>query len=47
MKIELVIFDMAGTTVRDDDSVNVGLREALRAAGIEVSRDEVNRVIGS
>ena len=32
MKIELVVFDMAGTTVRDDDAVNPCLREALARA---------------
>lgn len=45
MNIELVVFDMAGTTVRDDDAVNVCLREAL-ARQIAVSRDEVNSVMG-
>ena len=37
---------MAGTTVRDDDSVNTCLREALAAGQVEVSRDEVNTVMG-
>lgn len=46
MKIELVVLDMAGTTVRDDDAVNVCLREAMHAAGESVSRDEVNEVMG-
>lgn len=45
MSIELVIFDMAGTTVRDDDAVNTCLRAAL-ALHAEVSRDEVNSVMG-
>ena len=45
MSIELVIFDMAGTTVRDDDAVNICLREAL-AAQVSVTRDEVNSVMG-
>jgi len=45
-KIELVIFDMAGTTVRDDDTVNICLREALAAGKVEVTRDEVNAVMG-
>jgi phosphonatase-like hydrolase len=45
MSIELVIFDMAGTTVRDDDAVNVCLREAL-APRISVSRDEANSLMG-
>ena len=30
---ELVVFDMAGTTVHDEDSVNRCLRDALAAAG--------------
>ena len=46
MKIDLVVFDMAGTTVRDDDAVNVCLRDALAAAGEVVSRDDVNGVMG-
>jgi phosphonatase-like hydrolase len=46
MKIKLVVFDMAGTTVRDDDAVNVCLRDALAAAAVPVSRDEVNVVMG-
>ncbi|HZR18148.1 MAG TPA: HAD hydrolase-like protein [Verrucomicrobiae bacterium] len=45
MSIELVIFDMAGTTVRDDDAVNICLREAL-ATKTAVTRDEVNKVMG-
>ena len=45
MSIELVIFDMAGTTVRDDDAVNICLREAL-AKHSPVTRDEVNSVMG-
>jgi phosphonatase-like hydrolase len=46
MKIELVVFDMAGTTVRDDDAVNQCLREALAAGGLACSRDEINAVMG-
>lgn len=45
MSIELVIFDMAGTTVRDDDAVNICLRDAL-ASHIAVSRDEANSLMG-
>jgi phosphonatase-like hydrolase len=46
MKIELVVFDMAGTTIRDDDAVNICLREAISEAGESVTRDEVNEVMG-
>ena len=44
--IQLVVFDMAGTTVRDDDAVNLCLREALAAAGVTSTRDAVNAVMG-
>lgn len=44
--IELVIFDMTATTVRDDDAVNRCLRDALGAVGVEVTRDQVNAVMG-
>lgn len=44
--VKLVVFDMAGTTVADGDAVNRCLREALGAAGLEVSRDEVNAYMG-
>jgi len=46
MNIDLVVFDMAGTTVRDDDVVNSCLRDALAAAQVVVSREEVNSVMG-
>jgi phosphonatase-like hydrolase len=44
--IQLVVFDMAGTTVRDDDSVNRCLRGALEAAGLPVGAAAVNAVMG-
>jgi len=44
--MRLVVLDMAGTTVRDDDAVNLCLREALAAQRVEVTRDEVNAVMG-
>lgn len=46
MEIELVIFDMAGTTVQDGDAVHRSLCEALANAGRLVSRDEANEVMG-
>jgi phosphonatase-like hydrolase len=46
MKIELVVFDMAGTTVNDDDSVNRCLRWSLAAAGLSVTAAQVNAVMG-
>lgn len=44
--IQLVVFDIAGTTVRDDDAVNRCLAAALAAVGVEVTRDAVNTVMG-
>src|SRR5262249_43819466 len=46
MKIELVVLDMAGTTVRDDDAVHRALQATLLGEGVEVTRDEVNAVMG-
>lgn len=46
MDVELVVFDMAGTTVNDDDGVNRCLRAALEGVGLTVTRDAVNQVMG-
>jgi phosphonatase-like hydrolase len=46
MGIELVVFDMAGTTVNDEDSVNGCLRAALQIVGLAVTAVEVNAVMG-
>lgn len=46
MDIDLVVFDMAGTTINDDDGVNRCVRAALDQVGLEVSRESVNRVMG-
>src|SRR5262245_42979299 len=46
MSIELVVFDMAGTTVHDGDSVHRALQATLAGEGVEVSRDDVNAVMG-
>jgi phosphonatase-like hydrolase len=46
MPIELVVFDMAGTTVYDGDTVHNALLAALAGAGIVATRDEVNAVMG-
>lgn len=45
-RVRLVVFDMAGTTVRDDDAVNRCLRAALAGAGVMVTADAVNAVMG-
>jgi phosphonatase-like hydrolase len=44
--IELVVFDMAGTTVYDGDAVNAAFRATLAAWGIEADPAVVNTVMG-
>jgi phosphonatase-like hydrolase len=44
--LRLVVFDLAGTTIEDDDAVNRAFRIALRSASIEADRDIVNAVMG-
>lgn len=44
--IQLVIFDLAGTTVHDTNTVGQCLQHALESAGLAVSVDEVNAVMG-
>jgi phosphonatase-like hydrolase len=44
--IELVVFDLAGTTVYDGDAVNASFRAALAAAGLEADPARVNAVMG-
>ena len=46
MEIDLIVFDMAGTTVRDDDAVNLSLQAALGDASVTASRDDINAVMG-
>jgi phosphoglycolate phosphatase-like HAD superfamily hydrolase len=46
MEIELVVFDIAGTTVNDNESVNGCVRAALEAFGLSVTAAEVNGVMG-
>lgn len=46
LRTDLVVLDMAGTTVQDDDAVNRCLCAALAETGVGVTRDEVNEVMG-
>jgi phosphonatase-like hydrolase len=46
MNIDLVVFDMAGTTINDDDGVNRCVRAALAQVGVAPTRDAVNLVMG-
>ncbi len=44
--IELVVFDLAGTTVHDGDAVNASFRATLAAWGLEADPAVVNSVMG-
>ena len=46
MNIQLVVLDMAGTTVYDGDAVHRCLADALAAAGARVTREAINEVMG-
>ncbi len=44
--MELVVFDLAGTTVHDGDAVNASFRAALSAVGVSSDPAFVNTVMG-
>lgn len=44
--ITLAVFDMAGTTVLDNDAVKVAFRQALDHAAVRVSDQQVQEVMG-
>lgn len=46
LRFELVVFDMAGTTVYDDGSVLECFAAAAQATGLSASRDELNERMG-
>lgn len=46
MEIDLVVFDLAGTTMHDGDAVHVALREALAAVGVWPWRDGAPAPVG-
>ncbi len=45
-QLELVVFDIAGTTVNDEDGVGRALRGALQDVGISVTLEASNAVMG-
>lgn len=47
MQIELVVFDMAGTTVSEGGAVYQCLRDTLAAAGIDVPAEAIHEVKGT
>ena len=46
MAIDLVVFDMAGTTVYDGDAVHSCLAAAVAQAGVSATRSQINAVMG-
>ena len=46
MEIELVVFDLAGTTVRDNKDVHRMLKNAMKVFGVIISIEEANEVMG-
>src|SRR4051794_6886865 len=46
MTIQLVIFDLAGTTVHDPGAVNRCFFEAMQAAGLDADPAEIDTVMG-
>lgn len=46
MNIKLVVFDMAGTTVKDKNNVGFALMDALADEGLHTEIEEINQVMG-
>jgi len=46
MEIKLVVFDLAGTTVKDNRDVHRVLQESLADYGVEISLEAANEVMG-
>lgn len=46
MAIQLVVFDLAGTTVKDNQDVHRVLQQALAAHGVAITLDDANAVMG-
>ncbi len=46
MGIELIVFDLAGTTVRDNKDVHRTLKNAMNLFGVTISIEEANSVMG-
>lgn len=44
--LELIIFDLAGTTVHDDHDVHKALQRAMADQGVDITLEEANEVMG-
>lgn len=47
MQLELVVFDLAGTTVKDNQDVHRVLQSALRRNGVMITLEEANAIMGT
>jgi len=47
MHPELIVFDLAGTTVKDNQDVHRVLQSALRRNGFEITLEEANVIMGT
>jgi len=46
MLIELVVFDMAGTTVKDKNFVGIAFQQAMQSQGYDIAIEDVNPLMG-
>lgn len=46
MQIELIVFDLAGTTVKDNNDVHKVLKHSLSIHGVEITVEDANEVMG-
>lgn len=46
MKIDLIVFDLAGTTVKDNRDVHRVLQQAMKKHDVDISLDDANEVMG-
>jgi phosphonatase-like hydrolase len=46
MIVKLVVFDMAGTTVKDKNYVGIAFQLAMRSYGYEVAIEQINPIMG-
>jgi phosphonatase-like hydrolase len=46
MLTELVVFDMAGTTVRDRNFVGIAFQQAMKSQGYDIAIEDVNPLMG-
>ena len=46
MSIELVVFDMAGTTVKDKNAVGLAFQNAMKAYGYHIAIENINPIMG-